>query len=755
LVRLYLIRLKHSSLYNDLLSNWHFICLTLILFLTLVNSGSLVIGLCLGFLLVYLFSQNRKFILLCLVLLFILGFQLVFYEQKYQTRFLGDFEGLGKIEKAKQNDYGKQYIVSLSHGKYLFFLKTEEGNFRVGDTVWLKGNISAAEPAHMPFGFDYRKYLKNLKIYGQIEIEEIAFVRHEFTLKAIKESIENYYDRSFSEQSATVLKALIMGSEDAFAKDLKTQINRVGISHLFVVSGLHVSVFILILTKVLQIFKVKEKYHFYIITPLLFGYLVIMNFMVSIIRVFVSEVMKQFNQRYRLNLTTIDRFCLNVILVLIINPYYLFQMGFILSYLVSGSLILSSRLLERFQKQKLRSGLIMCFVSLLASVPVVAWLSTEVNFLSALFNLVYIPFVSFVLLPLSLAVTFLPFLDGLYLSVVKPFLQVTGFLSRIKWGILRFPHPTWLIIVLYYVLLGGLLACLERGEFKKALKAHGVFLAFLLLWLNKAWFNPVDRVLFLDLPKGEATLIISRFNRMNILIDTGEAGYEEVHQLLMKFGIKRLDYLILSHGDSDHAGEAWNIMNRFSVGTLVVSKYDDSSGIRTALLGKRKNTFFLEAGDSFRAGNLWFTVLHPAKPYSSPNNNSLVLYADLFGRTFLFTGDIEREAERDLAMRFSALKVDYVKIAHHGSLTSTSEVFLQAVNFQTAVIMSGYRNTFGFPNPLTLKKLTVPVWDTKVKQTLVLERNLLAKTMKPPKEKAKKAKISLKIKQTYAFLLTL
>ena len=218
-----------------------------------------------------------------------------------------------------------------------------------------------------------------------------------------------------------------MGSEDAFAKDLKTQINRVGISHLFVVSGLHVSVFILILTKVLQIFKVKEKYHFYIITPLLFGYLVIMNFMVSIIRVFVSEVMKQFNQRYRLNLTTIDRFCLNVILVLIINPYYLFQMGFILSYLVSGSLILSSRLLERFQKQKLRSGLIMCFVSLLASVPVVAWLSPEVNFLSTLFNLVYIPFVSFVLLPLSLAVTFLPFLDGLYLSVVKPFLQVTGF----------------------------------------------------------------------------------------------------------------------------------------------------------------------------------------------------------------------------------------------------------------------------------------------------------------------------------------
>ena len=147
MVRLYLIRLKHSSLYNDLLSNWHFICLTLILFLTLVNSGSLVIGLCLGFLLVYLFSRNRKFILLCLVLLFILGFHLVFYEQKYQTRFLGDFEGLGKIEKAKQNDYGKQYIVSLSHGKYLFFLKTEEGNFRVGDTVWLKGNISAAEPA--------------------------------------------------------------------------------------------------------------------------------------------------------------------------------------------------------------------------------------------------------------------------------------------------------------------------------------------------------------------------------------------------------------------------------------------------------------------------------------------------------------------------------------------------------------------------------------------------------------------------------
>jgi competence protein ComEC len=733
--KLYLIRLKHSSLYNELLSGWHFICFSLVLFLILVNSKSFFVGLCLAILLFYLSKLNKRFVVLLVILFIIIGSKLLIYEGKYQNRHLGDYYGYGIIEKAKQNDYGKQYVVNLRQGKYVLFLKKDQGDFKIGDRVLLKGTLRDAERAHLPYGFDYQKYLKNLTIYGQIEIEEIAFVEHKFTVKEIKAKIENYYDRSFSKESSTILKALIMGSEDAFSKDLKTQINQIGISHLFVVSGLHVSVFVLILTKLLKIFKVKEKHHFYILTPILFGYLIIMHFMVSIIRVFLSEVLKRVNQQYRLNLTTIDRFCLNIIIVLIINPNYLFQMGFILSYLISGSLIVSSRLLGRFHKQKFRSGLIMCFISLLVSIPVVAWLSPEVNLLSALFNLVYIPFVSFVLLPLSLVVTFLPIFDGVYLGVVRPFLWITKLLSTIKFGVIRFPHPNWLIIALYYGFLINLLSSCERNEFKKARNAFLSFFGVCVFWLNMAWFNPFDKVLFLDLPMGEATLIVSRFNQMNILIDTGEAGYEDVHQLLMKLGIKRIDYLILSHGDSDHAGEAWNIMNRFMVKTLVVSKYDDSIGIQKALSGKRKNTFFLEAGDYLRVKNLFFQVLHPEKPYSSSNNNSLVLFANLFGKSFLFTGDIEKEAESDLVDRFPHIEVDYLKVAHHGSLTSTSVAFLKTAKFSEAVIMSGYRNTFGFPHPLTLKKITVPVWDTKAKQTLVLHRPPFKKILKPAKNK--------------------
>ena len=227
-------------------------------------------------------------------------------------------------------------------------------------------------------------------------------------------------------------------------------------------------------------------------------------------------------------------------------------------------------------------------------------------------------------------------------------------LSTIKFGVIRFPHPNWLIIALYYGFLIYLLSSCERNEFKKARNAFLSFFGVCVFWLNMAWFNPFDKVLFLDLPMGEATLIVSRFNQMNILIDTGEAGYEDVHQLLMKLGIKRIDYLILSHGDSDHAGEAWNIMNRFMVKTLVVSKYDDSIGIQKALSGKRKALSFWKRSDYLRVKP--FSSPSSRKPYSSSNNNSLVLLPICLAKVF-FTGDIEKEAESDWLIDSPILKL--------------------------------------------------------------------------------------------------
>ena len=202
-----------------------------------------------------------------------------------------------------------------------------------------------------------------------------------------------------------------------------------------------------------------------------------------------------------------------------------------------------------------------------------------------------------------------------------------------------------------------------------------------------------NEIHFLDLDEGDATLIVSK--ECKALIDTGIGHNNEVLNLLKRKGIKRLDYLIITHEDIDHRGEVENIMEDIRIDNFIVNFYDNYDyGI---------NPIRLKEGDSFKCGDNSFKVLNPGHNYNNTNDNSLVLYGKVFDLNILFLADVSKKIEEDICKY--DLEVDLIKIAHHGSNSSTSPNLLSKYLPKYGVIESGRNKRFNFPSLDVINRL--------------------------------------------------
>lgn len=230
---------------------------------------------------------------------------------------------------------------------------------------------------------------------------------------------------------------------------------------------------------------------------------------------------------------------------------------------------------------------------------------------------------------------------------------------------------------------------------------------------------------FIDVGQGDATLI--KCGDQAMLIDAGEDDKgTAIQYYLMKQGVENLDYLILTHPDSDHIGSADVIITKFDIDHVLMPDYEkDNSTYRRMMeaLGYRgmKQEIVAMAegsdgaaddasytvGSSFTLGEAVCTILGPVKQYDDPNNSSIALLVQYGDTGFLFTGDAEEKAESDIleycADNGISLQADVYKAGHHGSSTSSSEALLSAVNPVWTVISCGKDNSYGHPHTETVE----------------------------------------------------
>ena len=415
-------------------------------------------------------------------------------------------------------------------------------------------------------------------------------------------------------------------------------------------------------------------------------------------------------------------------IILNFNPYTIFDMGFLLSYGGTiGIILFSNKLSKKFPiKNKILNYIKeMFFVCISANIIIIPIIMYNFNTLSLTFfisNVLVSPIMGivvilgFVQIFLSIININLAYLLSIFLNpMLEILIFIADFTAKLPLSKILIPTPNIIFIIIYYVIM---LFC-NKINIKKTI----IILSIIIIIFNLLNLLPKDlRIYFIDVGQGDSTLILTPKGN-NILIDGGgsETGSFDVGEkillpYLLDRGVTKIDYMMISHFDSDHVGGLFSILENLRVEHVLISKQGkESENYKHFLeISKRKKikVIYVEAGDRINIEkNMFFEILFPTRNLISENilnNNSIVARLVYKNFKILFTGDIEEIAEKELIKLYSKinkLRADILKVAHHGSKSSTIASFLKLVNPRISLIGVGATNTFGHPNIGVLERL--------------------------------------------------
>ena len=609
-------------------------------------------------------------------------------------------------EKVLVNYYSD---INVSYGNYIYvygvFKKPKEhGNFNL---------------------FNYKRYLLSNKINYVVTASNINVIKKNdnvfYTLK------NNLLKRIKSaNRSKGYILAFLYADKSLIEKDIYTKYQKIGVSHLFAVSGMHVSLISIVLLKLLN--KIKERKRYIIVSIFLSIYLFLTNFTISMVRATFQFILFFINKSFKLNIDNSNLVLFLFSILVIINPYNIYNIGFLFSFIISFTLIRCSKLIKgKFIIKSLKTSLISFF----SSMPVLINNFFEVNFLGIILNIIYIPFVSYILFPLSLVTVLFPSLDNILYMFISYFEKITDFFSNIKFLSFSICKMDIFLIIIYYIIF---IYILKRKK-KLIYKIIIVIISLTFLINNGRIVN--NEVSILDVGQGDSSLI--RLKNKNILIDTGgNINYDISKNILIPYfksvGIKKIDYLVLTHGDYDHMGEAINLVENFKVEKVIFNcgLYNDLENKLIEVLDKKKIKYY-SCIKELNIDNNKFHFLQ-TKEYDNENENSNVIYTELNGYKFMFMGDAGVEKEKDILEKYNVSKIDVLKIGHHGSKTSSDKSFIDEINPKYSVISVGKNNRYGHPNKEVLNNLdNSKIYRTDINgeiQIKIIRNNFSIKTCK-------------------------
>jgi len=595
-----------------------------------------------------------------------------------------------------------------------------------------------AEPAANTnfYQFNYQNYLKRRNIHWQVEAESVEIIQSDalkktrfYWLEDIRQAIFQYIDQTFASKIGSYLKILFFADDRDFSEDTLDDFRSLGVIHLFSISGFHITYLVALLRQVLlRLGITHETTNIFLILILpLYGLLA--GFGVSIFRAVFQNIIMLAGNFFDDPIDRLDAWSLTMMLALFINPYQVYNISFQLSYTLSAMFILLGKQKWLQTLHPLKSSVLFSLMSSLASVPIITYHFFEIPWVTVITNLLFIPLFTYGLFPLLLILLLVSFIlaqtqlftflnEGIVLiiNMVEQFLNLLT--STFNFSLVTGRLPG----IILCVLVISVFIVLKKIEEQKYPSMLATLCIILSLFYHQ--LSPVGYVTMLDVGQGESLLIKEPYTQKVTLIDTGgrvewgeqepwkkrtspfSIGTDVVVPAVKAFGISEIDRLYLTHAHADHVGEIEAIGQELKIKEVAATSIalTDPAVMKQIATLNETDIVMMDPLEetTYPAANT--LVLHPTTENNSKNNHSLVMYVKMGEDTWLFTGDIETEAEAQILSQYPNLTSDYLKVAHHGSQTSSTQSFIEQIKPKVALISAGTNNQFGHPNQEVLDR---------------------------------------------------
>lgn len=581
-----------------------------------------------------------------------------------------------------------------------------------GAYVLVEGELIKPYNNTIPNNFNYKSYLSNKMIYYQLKIDNI---------KVIKESnniiykLKNKINKRILKIDKTgYLKAFILGDNSLIDDMVYESYQSIGITHLFALSGMHVSLLSGIILKGLK--KVNNKLKYLIVIIVLISYGFIVGYPASIKRAITFFIIASINKIFNFKLSTLKILFITVFILIFLNYKIIYDIGFLYSVITVFGIFWGSNFIK--SENIIYSSFKLSLVAFLFSLPITLSCFYEINILSIIYNMFYIPFVSVILYPFCLLTFILPFLEKILVLLIKVMENISLFLNNIDFFKLYLDFNIGEIL-LFYILL---LVILRYNRFKYFILLFLiVFIDLMIPYLDSSLY-----VYYLDVGQGDSSLIITPHLKEVILIDTGgklsfdtklegDKSYvsEGTLSLLRSLGINKIDYLILTHGDYDHMGDAIYLVNNIKINKVIFNcgEYNDLEKELMEVLEQEKINYYTCINElDINKNKIYFLN---SDIYDNENDNSNVTYFNFYNNNFLFMGDAGIDKEKYILDNYNLENIDFFKVGHHGSKTSSSKEFVNMINPKYSLVSVGRNNRYGHPNEEVLDILR----DSKIYRT--------------------------------------
>ncbi|MBI9031414.1 DNA internalization-related competence protein ComEC/Rec2 [bacterium] len=642
---------------------------------------------------------------------------------------------LYKVTEVKQTSKEEKYYIAEIRRLADYQVKGKVLIFGLADTLKVNHiyktplKLSEIEKPHNPGEFDFHRYYKHSGIGGQaIPLGITEFIRKEETcLQSLKTGVVSKLERTFPKNKAMVL-ALFLGDKGGLQIN-QDELSEMGLIHLFAVSGLHVGIIYLSLLSMINILIKLDKARILASLVLIF-YGFLCGWTPSVARTIIIIITYNTSLVLQRKISFLQLLSITLFIITVSNPYKIFSVGLHLSLTAFIALWIANRHLVPFwyrirKKYKLphaglipESYLIYSMMVILFIAPLSAYYFNIISLNAIITNILATPIVT-----LMLNIIFFSLLIPQNIFLQKYLAETFDFLNYLFTLLINFaeelPFFTRTItltgVELIFIILtifGAII--LFRKKKRWAVIFISIASVLLILKVYGVFTTYHDQVICFD--AGNADCSYLEFaDKRNILIDTGsekQAPFiikSSLLPYLRKRHISSINSVIITHPHEDHYGGLFLLAQNMKIGQVIIHRsalQDDNFAKIIKELDSQIRITVVQ--DTLAIWDQKIKFLHPHASYASENmnNNSLVTMINYGKYTLLFTGDIEEEAENKLVEGYgNRLKADFLKVAHHGSISSSNGAFLDKVAPSKCFIPAGNRDKDKFPNPTIVKRL--------------------------------------------------